>query len=275
MRLSVEANGPRSWSGNGGLEIPASRDEHLKALAHRDLPGPHVPGAEAHTVVNRGLFPVGLVALSGQGDQPFNNPNASITRELASRAFGEGVFRLPHEDPDTEHPVDARRWVVVYQELVQFKVDLVARLQGSISGFTPEAQAELSGTDLSALLEQLGHYEQRLAFWQARLWQLEGLALNPDSSTISYQGRCARLTGREFTLLRFLLEHPGGSFTAKQLAAEAWSKPGIFPEEVRTYIARLRTRLQELKAPCGIVNVPRIGYRVEFDRDGLAVSDSA
>src|SRR5947209_11133476 len=90
-------------------------------------------------LVGRPRRPMRLVAVS--------RLKGSQTRELARRAFQGGVFLLPHEDPETRQPVDARRWVVVYQELVQFKTDLVSRLEDSAAGFTPEARAEVQGTD--------------------------------------------------------------------------------------------------------------------------------
>lgn len=95
-----------------------------------------------------------------------------------------------------------------------------------------------------------------------RLWELHGLALDPGRSTIQYSDREVKLTGRKFQLLQFLPDRPQRSFSAAQLAARAWSDPGLSPEEIRNYVRRLRKLLSELGVPAELVNLPGRGYSV-------------
>ena len=47
-------------------------------------------------------------------------------------------------------------------------------------------------------------------------------------------------------------------------AAVAWAEPGLFPEEVRNYVRRLRKILAGLEIPADIVNRPQKGYSLVF-----------
>ena len=73
-----------------------------------------------------------------------------------------------------------------------------------------------------------------------------------------------RLTKREFQLLRFLLDHPDRFYSANHLLNGAWAEPGLYPEEVRNYVRRLRKILADLAIPAQLVNRPRRGYSLVF-----------
>src|SRR4029077_7421750 len=68
-------------------------------------------------------------------------------------------------------------------------------------------------------------------------------------------------------LLQFLLKHPHRYFSVAQILAQAWANPSLFPEEVRTYIRRLRKLMVALQVPCDIVNQPQRGYCLRFRED--------
>jgi DNA-binding response OmpR family regulator len=74
------------------------------------------------------------------------------------------------------------------------------------------------------------------------------------------------LTRRESQLLTFLLEHPARFFDTRTLAARAWHDPHLASEQVRTYVVRLRRRLQEAGVGCDIRSERRRGYALVFDR---------
>jgi hypothetical protein len=80
---------------------------------------------------------------------------------------------LPGEDPDTQQLDDAELWVQVYSELIGVKHDLMARLDGHLSGLSKPAQAELTSVDQELLRDQVARFERRLEFWQSRKPELE------------------------------------------------------------------------------------------------------
>ncbi len=49
-----------------------------------------------------------------------------------------------------------------------------------------------------------------------------------------------------------------------EILAGAWSEPSLFPEEVRSYIQRVRRVVAALDIPCDVVNRPGRGYALEF-----------
>src|SRR5437763_1774172 len=125
--------------------------------------------------------------------------------------------------------------MAIYGDLIRFKTGLLDRVRRELPKMHPDAQAA-AARDLEIIEDQMESYQRRLDLWAQRLWQLHGLALDPETSTIQYREREIRLTPREFQLLQFLLDHPHRYFTAGQLLARAWSEPALFPEEIRNYV---------------------------------------
>ena len=173
---------------------------------------------------------------------------------------------LEGEDLETTHWEDARHWMSVYADLLQFKVGLLARVQTELPKLKPAAQ-KAAAEDLVIIEHQMLGYQARLDLWYARVWDLQGLWLDPQGRMIRHQGREASLTKREFQLLQFLLDHPHRFFTATQILGQAWADPALFPEEVRNYVRRLRKLLSALEIPADIVNKPGRGYSLVFRAD--------
>jgi DNA-binding response OmpR family regulator len=107
-------------------------------------------------------------------------------------------------------------------------------------------------------------YQRRLDLWYKRIWDLQGLWLDPTGRMIRHKGQNVSLTKREFQLLQFLLSHPHRYFTTTQILGQAWADPALFPEEVRNYIRRLRKIIADLGIPVDIVNKPGRGYSLVF-----------
>ena len=154
----------------------------------------------------------------------------------------------------------------VYADLLRFKVGLLDRVRRELPKLHPVAQ-KAAAADLAIIEGQMRGYQTRLDLWYQRLWDLQGLRLDAESSMIRHRGREARLTRREYQILEFLLDHPHRFFTASQLLARAWSEPSLFPEEVRNYVRRVRKILAELEIPVELVNVPGRGYSLVFSPD--------
>jgi DNA-binding response OmpR family regulator len=178
----------------------------------------------------------------------------------------DGSPGLAGEDLGTSHWEDARHWIGIYADLLRFKVRLLDRVRRELPTLHPVAR-EAASTDLAIIESQMHGYQIRLDLWYRRLWQIQGLRLDPEGPMIRHRGREARLTKREFQLLQFLLDHPHRTFSATQLLARAWADPTLFPEEVRNYVRRLRKLLADLEIPCELVNRSGQGYSLVFRED--------
>jgi len=150
--------------------------------------------------------------------------------------------------------------------LIEFKRGLLDRIRGDVTKLSSPAR-EVAERDIQIIATQMDGYQQRLDLWYRRVWDLHGLWLDREARTLHYKSFTATMTAREFQLLEFLLEHPHRYFSVAQILSDAWAQPALFPEEVRTYVQRLRKRLVEIDIPCDIVNQPRRGYCLRFRAD--------
>jgi DNA-binding response OmpR family regulator len=116
--------------------------------------------------------------------------------------------------------------------------------------------------DVVALKRNLLWIEQRLSAWRDRHAELAGVVIDRKDHTLTYAGTSLRLTRREADLLDFLLRHPRKPFTSKQLATLAWQNSRLSDAQVRTYIMRLRTRLNEVGLGHVITVVRNRGYGI-------------
>lgn len=173
---------------------------------------------------------------------------------------------LDGEDLGTTHWEDARHWLSIYAELLEFKRGILDRIERDLSKLPPVAQAAAE-RDVHVIEMQMAAYQERLDLWNQRVRDLHGLWLDAERHAIHYKSLDAKLTIREFQLLQFLLDRPYRYFTVPQILGQAWAQPDLFPEEVRNYVRRLRKVLTTMKIPCELVNRPRRGYALTFNRD--------
>lgn len=151
----------------------------------------------------------------------------------------------------------------IYADLLEFKRGILARVERDIANLQPPAQ-KAAAIDLQIIETQMIGYQDRLDLWFARIWELQGLRLDPTGRMIRHQGREVALTKREYQILQFLLDHPHRYFTTSQILDRAWADPALFPEEVRNYVGRLRKILRDLAIPVDLVNKPGRGYSLVF-----------
>jgi len=173
---------------------------------------------------------------------------------------------LEGENLSTKRWEDARHWMSIYSDLLEFKRGILGRMQRDLPGLHPTAQ-KAAAVDLQIIETQMLGYQQRLDLWFARIWELQGLQLDAADRVVRHRGRDVTLTKREFQLLHFLLEHPHRYFTTTQILGQAWADPALFPEEVRNYVGRLRKILRDLDVPVDLVNRPSRGYSLVFRAD--------
>ncbi|SFG53269.1 response regulator transcription factor [Oribacterium sp. WCC10] len=73
-------------------------------------------------------------------------------------------------------------------------------------------------------------------------------------------------TGRETSLFRFLMEHPGEVFTKEQLYRQIWDDSGAVVDEntVTVYVKRIRSKIEkDPKNPVYLKTVRGVGYRFD------------
>jgi DNA-binding response OmpR family regulator len=173
---------------------------------------------------------------------------------------------LEGEDIETTNWEDARHWISIYADLLEFKRGLLDRVRRDVTKL-PSLAREAGERDVEIIAMQMAGYHQRVDLWYRRVWDLHGLWLDREARTIHYKSLTATMSAREFQLLELLLDHPQRYFSVAQILSDAWAQPDLFPEEVRSYVRRLRRRLAELDIPCDIVNQPRRGYCLRFRQD--------
>ena len=181
---------------------------------------------------------------------------------------------LEGEDLATKRWEDARHWMSIYADLLEFKRGILDRVRRDMANLQVPAKIA-AATDLKIIETQMEGYQERLDLWYRRLWELQGLWLDPAGRMVRHQGREVALTKREFQLLQFLLDHPHRFFTTTQILGQAWADPALFPEEVRNYVRRLRQVLADLAIPVDLVNKPGRGYSLVFRANQASVTAAA
>jgi hypothetical protein len=78
---------------------------------------------------------------------------------------------LDGEDPSTTFLDDAKHWVHVYGELLEFKQNVVGEAETSADDLPDAAQPE-ADADLTILEAERQRLERRYQFWQTRLGEL-------------------------------------------------------------------------------------------------------
>jgi hypothetical protein len=176
---------------------------------------------------------------------------------------------LEGEDPSTEDPEAARRWVAIYSELQVFKRDVASRMRAKHEELPGPARVEVM-RDLQLVESQMARLQRRLSFWRARQLRLGGIPPEHNGLELGFGETSVRLSRREAQLLSFLAQNPGRIFSSKALATRAWHDPTLSAAQVRNYLSRVRHKLQFVLAPCRIETVDRRGYCLEWTNPELA-----
>jgi DNA-binding response OmpR family regulator len=159
---------------------------------------------------------------------------------------GPRFRELPGEDLGTPALSEVASWISIYEELGSVLRAILSRANGRA------ADSDLHNT--------LSWVDDRLESWRDRHAELAGLRLDRKDHILTYAGKSVRLTRREADLLDFLLRHPKRAFTPKQLATLAWQNSRLSDAQVRTYMMRLRSRLNEIGLEHVLSAVRNQGY---------------
>ena len=183
-----------------------------------------------------------------------------MARSSANQSTGSP---LEGERIETMHWEDARHWMSIYDDLIRFKLSILDRIERELGKLNPVEQ-KVASEEAAFIQDQLDRNYARLDLWYRRVWELQGLWVDPESRLLRHKGKEVVLTQREFELLKFLLDHPHRFYTSEQIMGSAWSDAALFPEEVRNYILRIRRILAKLEVPCDVINKPGRGYSLTF-----------
>ena len=88
--------------------------------------------------------------------------------------------------------------------------------------------------------------------------------MQPGSFKVTRDGSDVQLLPKEFALLEFFMRHPGQVFSAEALLDRVWSSESeASPETIRTYIKRLRQKVDTDGQPSLISTVHGVGYKLD------------
>jgi DNA-binding winged helix-turn-helix (wHTH) protein len=180
-----------------------------------------------------------------------------------ARASSRRDRLLEGEDPTSLRPQDTRHWISVYREMIAFKDDLLTRVSTDLVRVSAAAKIDLND-DVKLIEAQLRRYRRRLDYWVKRQLELEEISIDPKTRIVTYRDNSVTLTKREFQILAMLMNRPEKYFSAEQLLVEAWHDSRLPEESLRTYISRVRKKLNELGAGAEVVNKSRKGYALIF-----------
>ncbi len=86
----------------------------------------------------------------------------------------------------------------------------------------------------------------------------------PDTRTLSCQGKQQKLSKREAFLMEFFLKNPKKTLTREQIFSRIWGPDGTVEDgNLDTYIYFLRKHLRTLKSGVSISTIHGVGYRLE------------
>jgi DNA-binding response OmpR family regulator len=158
----------------------------------------------------------------------------------------------------------AKRWLGVYGELIGVTESMLDGARDRVAGLTPLARQHVMETQIRPLEARLARLRRRRDVWADCHTRLVGLDVSQEAGQVRYRDRVVHVTRRERQLLRFLVERPDTFFPARVLLARAWQASYLSEEQVRTYIGRLRRKLEYLGLPCELVTRRPHGYALIF-----------
>jgi len=93
------------------------------------------------------------------------------------------------------------------------------------------------------------------------------VAIDPESRTVTKDGRPVHLTPLEFSILATMLRKPGAVWTHRQLMAEVWgTTAGVTNDTLRVHVGGLRRKLEDdPNRPRFFRTEPWVGYRFSPD----------
>ena len=118
--------------------------------------------------------------------------------------------------------------------------------------------------DLRELKARIRALLRRAPVYVGSTLTLGSLILDAHSHKVTFDGESIELQPREFSLLEFLMRHPGEALSAEAILQRVWATDStVNIETVYTYMTKLRKKLVSKEKATPIKTVHRIGYRLE------------
>ncbi len=104
---------------------------------------------------------------------------------------------------------------------------------------------------------------RRPAATHSNLLRIKDIVVDTTSLTVTRADEVVALSPKELSLLTFLLRHPNQVFTPEALLDRVWeSSSDTAPDMIRTYVKKLRAKLDRPGEPSIIQNLHGQGYRL-------------
>jgi DNA-binding response OmpR family regulator len=96
-----------------------------------------------------------------------------------------------------------------------------------------------------------------------KVLQAQDLELDTETHVVRKAGKQVHLMPREFALLEFLMKHPDQPFSPDALLNRVWpSDSEVSTESIKTYISKLRRKLEAPEGPPLLGTVHGVGYKL-------------
>lgn len=151
--------------------------------------------------------------------------------------------------------------------LLSAQNDIDDRVKGLDSGADDYLTKPFAFSELLARLRALLRRPSLQAGTVLRVGELE---LDTAYHTVYWQGQDVRLSAREFSLLEYLMRHPGQVLTRTQIAEHVWNFRNTSDTKViDVYIGYLRRKLKQELTNHPIQTVRGVGYRLSQQKEKI------
>jgi DNA-binding response OmpR family regulator len=100
--------------------------------------------------------------------------------------------------------------------------------------------------------------------------EIRGMVLDGGRRRLTYAGSEASFTRQEWDLLSILIGHPDRFLGAQEIIRLGWRAGEHAAEQLRTYVHRLRNKLEPLDLPCHLLSQHGQGYCLTFSDKAAA-----
>ena len=95
--------------------------------------------------------------------------------------------------------------------------------------------------------------------------EIRGMVLDGRMRKLTFNGAEVGFTRQEWELLSILVSYPDRFLGAREIVRLGWRAGQHGPEQLRTYVRRLRQKVEPLNLPCHLLSQHGQGYCLTFD----------